>query len=105
MGKAALEADFWSWLSGYGFVVAAVNVVGAAAIFGTPDGALGVFRTRVAPPALALWIVSASVGMPRIGKSAADDEPAHHGPEAGTGDGKVRGKRDIVPAQGFGVGR
>ena len=95
---------FWSWLGWYGFVAAAVNVVGAAAIFGTPDGPLGVLRTRVAPPALALWIVAASVGMLRIGKSAADDEPAHHGPEAGAGDGEVRAERDIVPAQRFAQG-
>src|SRR6185295_16368289 len=51
---------FWSWLGRYGLVVAAVNLIGAAAIFDTPDGPLGVLRTRVAPPALALWIVAAA---------------------------------------------
>ena len=57
---------FWSWLGRYGLVVAAVNVIGAAAIFDTPDGPLGVLRTRVAPPALALWIVAAAVAVLRI---------------------------------------
>ena len=56
---------FWSWLGWYGFVAAAVNLAGAAAIFDTPDGAFGVIRTRVAPPALAVWVVAASVGMLR----------------------------------------
>ena len=32
---------FWSWLGRYGLVVAAVNLIGAAAIFDTPDGPLG----------------------------------------------------------------
>lgn len=61
---------FWTWLGWYGFAVAVVNVVGATAIFGTPDGPLGVLRTRVAPPVLALWIVAASVGLLRVGRSA-----------------------------------
>src|SRR5690349_8129629 len=60
---------FWSWLGRYGLVVAAVNLIGAAAIFDTPDGPLGVLRTRVAPPALALWIVAAAVAMLRITKA------------------------------------
>jgi hypothetical protein len=59
---------FWSWLGRYGLVVAAVNLIGAAAIFDTPDGPLGVLRTRVAPPALALWIVAAAVAVLRITK-------------------------------------
>ena len=62
---------FWSWLGWYGFVAAAVNLAGAAAIFDTPDGTFGVIRTRVAPPALAVWVVAASVGMLRSRNEAA----------------------------------
>jgi hypothetical protein len=90
---------FWSWLGWYGLVVAAVNLVGAAAIFDTPDGPLGVLRTRVAPPALALWIVAASVGMLRLGKGAADDDPARHGLQGSAGHPDGRGDPDLIPAQ------
>ena len=58
---------FWSWLGWFGFLVAALHVVGAAAIFGTPDGPLGVIRTRVDPVALGVWVVAACVGMLRAG--------------------------------------
>jgi hypothetical protein len=60
---------FWPWLGWYGIVLAAVNVVGAAAIFDTPDGPLGVIRTRVAPPGLAIWMVAASIGMLRLSEA------------------------------------
>jgi len=64
-----------------------VNLAGAAAIFDTPDGVFGVIRTRVAPPALAVWVVAASVGMLR-----SRDEPAG-----------VR-ERETVAVRGFGSG-
>lgn len=72
---------FWSWLGWYGLAAAVVNVVGAATIFGTPDGLLGVVRTRVAPPALALWVVAAIVGLLRIGKLTRTMAPPAASPE------------------------
>jgi hypothetical protein len=56
---------FWRWLGWFGLVVAAVNILGAAAVFDTPDGLFGVLRTRVAPVALAVWIIAVSVAMLR----------------------------------------
>jgi hypothetical protein len=76
---------FWSWLGWYGFVAAAVNLAGAAAIFDSPDGPFGVIRTRVAPPALALWVVAVSIGMLRSQVELA-------------------GVRDTVTVRGFGAG-
>jgi hypothetical protein len=57
---------FSPWLGWFGLVVTAVNILGAAAVFDTPDGFFGVLRTRVAPLALAVWIVAVSVGLIRI---------------------------------------
>lgn len=49
--------------------MAALNVIGAATLFGTPDGPLGVIRTRIAPLTLAVWIVGVGVGLLRMAKA------------------------------------
>ena len=70
---------FSRWVGWFGLVVAAVNIIGAAAVFDTPDGFFGVLRTRVAPLALAVWIIAVSVGMIRMGnpERLAHTRPAH----------------------------